>query len=41
MMLITAIGKVMGVVRDHLQAVNFGADTAESIAFASGHEQPP
>jgi len=35
MMAITIIGKAMGLLRDRMQAIQFGADTAESIAF--GH----
>ena len=34
MMAITIIGKIMGVLRERMQAVHFGGNTAESIAFA-------
>lgn len=33
MMVITIVGKVLGLLRDRLQGTHFGADTAESIAF--------
>jgi len=40
MMAITIIGKLMGVLRDRMQAVNFGADTAEGIAFTQASLLP-
>jgi len=40
MMAITIIGKIMGVLRDRMQAIEFGADTAESIAFAQASVLP-
>lgn len=39
-MLITLIGKIMGLIRDRMQAITFGADTAESIAFAQASILP-
>ncbi|MCL2361500.1 MAG: murein biosynthesis integral membrane protein MurJ [Defluviitaleaceae bacterium] len=40
MMLIMVIGKGMGLLRDSLQAVHFGADTSESIAFVQASALP-
>jgi len=40
MMSITIIGKIMGVLRDSMQANAFGADTVESIAFAQASMLP-
>ena len=40
MMAITIIGKIMGIWRDVMQAYHFGADTAESIAFAQASMLP-
>lgn len=40
MMAITLIGKAMGIWRDRMQAISFGADTAESIAFAQASMLP-
>lgn len=40
MMAITLIGKAMGVLRDSMQAMQFGADTPESIAFAQASMLP-
>ena len=40
MMVITVIGKAMGLLRDRLQAVQFGGDTVESIAFAQASVLP-
>ena len=39
-MAISAIGKIMGLLRDRQQAVHFGAHTAESIAFAQASVLP-
>ena len=39
-MIITIIGKIMGLIRDRMQAITFGANTAESIAFAQASILP-
>ena len=39
-MAISAVGKIMGLLRDRQQAVHFGAHTAESIAFAQASVLP-
>ena len=39
-MAISAIGKIMGLLRDRQQAIHFGAHTAESIAFAQASVLP-
>ena len=39
-MAISAIGKVLGLLRDRQQAIHFGAHTAESIAFAQASVLP-
>jgi len=40
MMAIMAVGKVMGIWRDSMQASYLGADTAEGIAFAQASLLP-
>ncbi|MCL2372361.1 MAG: murein biosynthesis integral membrane protein MurJ [Defluviitaleaceae bacterium] len=40
MMAIMLVGKVMGVLRDRMQATFFGAETAEAIAFAQASMLP-
>jgi len=40
MMAITIIGKIMGVLRERMQATHFGGNTAESIAFAQASILP-
>ena len=40
MMAITVVGKIMGLLRDSMQARYLGADTPESIAFAQASQLP-
>ena len=40
MMAITIVGKLLGVLRDRMQSTQFGADTAEAIAFAQASALP-
>ncbi|MCL2015812.1 MAG: murein biosynthesis integral membrane protein MurJ [Defluviitaleaceae bacterium] len=40
MMLITLVGKIMGILRDRMQGVYFGTDTIESIAFTQASLLP-
>lgn len=40
MMAITLAGKLLGVLRDRMQSISFGADTAEAIAFMQASSLP-
>ncbi|MCL1989035.1 MAG: murein biosynthesis integral membrane protein MurJ [Firmicutes bacterium] len=40
MMIITLVGKIMGILRDRMQGVYFGTDTIESIAFTQASLLP-